>query len=1653
MLWALGGLGVVGGAALAWLHTEAGQRWAGDQLHGVVQGLLADGFTLSPFGLSWDLSGRLVLTDVVLTGPDGGVIVGVPRLDARLDLSGIASRTVAVRHGRLSSPEVNLTLQEDGLLDLAAAFGADPDAEVDPDAPPWGGLPITLVVDDVALRDGRFVLRHVDRVLADPPPPPEDPCAEPPAPDPEAATVSEVVVDLDALLPWVRADVRLDEGSPAVHVDGAVLRGLLRQPGPLAIDLDAPSITWTGDGVVLESAALAANEARLTVDGSVHGLSGDAAVAARVGLHPLDLGPVVAATGAPLAGSLTGELVASGTLSALDLTGHLDGVPAAADPTRGGADGTPPAPRDADADPAGEDRSGDPADPGSGEAPSPDTPDTPGPPGTRGRLVLGEGTRVCVLPVPEGAEDPCGVATHPALAEAKRGPVAESLRWVVQATLDGLHVEDIAPVVGGPLRLEGTLSGRGGGTAWPGGVVVPSLSWQAEDADAYGVPIRALDATLSLDDGVLGMDALEATAVVGTLSGDGALVLDACAEDAGLLTVDAAGPVDLGMLRDLGVTDLYGTGRASARLRGRVYDEGAPIAVSGRVSGRAVGYGPDVVLGTLDGRFDVDVVDGVTTVSATADATDVEGYGAVVPTMTAPELGVVVDGDGVRVRVRAEADAAAYPPVSTDLRGLVAEVDVDVPTEGPLTTTAAVALDGHAVYGLAGDGGTVDVSLVDDALTVGVDLVRWGQPYARIPELTLDLSTMTLHAEELLVSPTPRQVWTAPRPIHLRLTEAGGVEDATVTLASELGRLTVDGDLGTEGRLSGKLGVEGLDLSVLAELFPMELGGLGGVLDVDLVARGEASQPQISGDVSVEDLWLPQGQGRWLDLTGQVGVRDDLLSLQLDASVEGDALVSLGGSVPVVSDLSQPGLTPDGQADLQLAVAPGSFRRFETVVEGLALPRGQISSALSVTGDLRDPQIRLHGVTEVAVRGLTDRVRLELAVDRQGDRLTLAADGYEGWRRVLATDAEAATRLGEVTEWLLGDGAEPDLSRPELFADDLSGRMQLESVPVRSLLQVADLADYDLSGDLSGLVRLRGSPRLPSLFVDLTAEGRAGGEAFTARVGLDPVGRSVDDPPSPDDAEDGYQASVSLGDGDEDWLVAEGRVPLALRLGEALEDWNVGAYDLSLRGAGLPIGLVGAVDPSLVAQRGRAQLSGAVTGGLLTPVPDLRLEIADAALGYRALGIEATDLDLGVSIRPRTDGGGGESGDALAGFGDLAVRIEDLSLHTQPLGRAVAARESRLSASGEITLDGGLPDDVSVSVSADRAWLMALDDTQLRASTRGLSVSGTYPSLAVRGHVDVEEGRFDLDAGTLLAEQFVVLDPQIAVFRGGEPLDDITDARGRAVVADADGDEAEADEAEAQAEGPGLYESLDVAVTVDLGRNTQTRISLPVFEDLGSFGANLTRAEVDSRLVTPRDPLGVRIRDGEVQVTGVVGLRDGEAGLLRAQFALSDDSIISFPSGDPSNPLLDVQGRMDVAGGGLDLDIQGTPTNLQTTFDSQEYPSTAEQMMILFTGEAPEELSSQQGRTAVEAVSDLLLNSVLGGVNLGDVSVEADGTVRIGVPIGRQVYLESALRPFAELDENRITVEAEVSLGRRVLVTAAYGDRRMWANVFLEYRF
>lgn len=1346
----------------------------------------------------------------------------------------------------------------------------------------------------------------------------------------DAAGVETSSVGLQVLA--LRGAVELPKAEPNVRISGLGLEAVLLRPGPAGLRLEGDA-TYTGDGITLEALVAQVLGSRIRADAVVSELGGDALVKAEVQLDALDLGTIRDLLGAGIAGRFEGKVTAEGRLSALALQADLAGVD-----------------------------------------------------GTSGRAVLGAGSVVCLPVGIASATDPCG------------GPEAVGvdapLRWRAALDLQAVSVEQIAPSIGGPLRLEGVITARGGGTAWPEELFVADGRWDGAELDVWGLRVRKVGADVGLRGGVLQFGNLDLAGVAGTVTGDGTLDLVG-----GTLDLDLAGDLVPSMLEDFGVTQLGGRGSYRGRVYGNIYAEGVPIDVALRARMAPLTWGSQVRLGAVEGPLRVRVRGGVVDVEADLLADELSAYGATASAISVPDLTVHVNGPDVTVRGTASGPLLRYGE-GVGIEEPVARFVVRVPPEGETTVEADLEVGAQDLYGLLGTHGTGTVRLVGSELALGLDL-RWEDtPFLVTEGFTFDLQRQELALASLDFRPSARQRWTLEGPARLRLVE-GGVADADVHLRSDLGGFDVEGRIATRGPLAGRVAARDLDLEALAEMLPDLFPGLDGVVNAEIKLSGRAEDPVIDGGIGVSRLYLEE-RVRFLDLEGSFGVRDGQVAMDLLSRVGGREWFAVRGTLPVVANLAAPGLDPSGRTDLRLVLAAGDLARFEQAVPGLDVPEGRASGVFRMSGVLRDPQLDLDLVAEVEQEGVDPWLRAEVDVSRAGNELVAHVDLYEGLRPLLVTDGRADTRLGEIVDWIASKGPRPDFTDPSLFADAMDVTATITGVPIETLRDLAGVT-ADVNGALEGTIHISGSPRRPTLEAHLSTDAVAANTPTPVELDIVPEG-------------DAYRLLAVIGDPADPWLTLGGRVPLSIDTTKGPSGWGLGDWQLQASGKGIPLSTLQAIDPSLEVIGGDLVVSGGVMGQLNDPSPDLTFDLRDASFRYRPLGLLVRRASGLLHTRAE-------------GPGRIRVEVESLEAQTRPLQASVeglaALGDSAVSVEGWVVLQDLAPAEADARVNLRSAWLSATAEQQLRASGE-VTARGVWPDLRVRGGVQVDQGRVLLNTGDLMQDRASQLDESITVHRKG------------------------AGTREVRVETVGVVKSFDVDVDIDLGRNLNLGLKVPIFEDLGSLGAEVTRADIAARL---GGQLDFGMQQGVVSVVGELEALEGRVEVLSGKFDLTDGSRITFLGRDYTNPILEIAGAMPVGGGEVRLKLGGTALAPTFDFSSDDFGSDAAILTILLTGEAPEDLSASQGESALKVVGDLLLSGVIGGVSLGSMSVEADGTVRVGLPLYRTLFVESMVRPTARLQENTVTVEAEWSILPRLVLDARYGDRRVSGELAYELRF
>jgi len=1195
-------------------------------------------------------------------------------------------------------------------------------------------------------------------------------------------------------------------------------------------------------------------------------------------------------------------------------------------------------------------------------------------------------------------------------ARVRLGANASGERWFWTATgeLDDLHVDHFVTKLTEPIVLDGDLDLKGAGLAWPDELSITGR-WEGGEQLVVGQKLSAVDVDFNIRDGVVYVDDTSVvTGIVGTIHPDGWYDVQS-----GLIDMNASGALTPTTLAELGVEGLGVPGTYDVKLIGATGGE-EPLHVRGTARfDRGFRY-EEVRAARMNADFALDIVDGRVGGMVAVDGSGLDAYGLTSVVVVAPALRVDVADGHTTVLGELSLGSVAYAPALTAER---IDVQLSVDAGETLRTEAALVVGPYAFLEQPGTSGTGRIKLFGDLLDFQIGL----QDGARTELDVLGrfrLDDGTADIVNLDWSPTPRIDWRLTKPAHLRVSEAGGIEDTDIHWTSELGDIQVRGVLGAAGPLDAEVVVDGLQLDMLSELFPVDVEDLSGTASAVVHLNGSAEEPDVMVDFRVADLYFG-GAVRYLDIDGSAHWKDDALRPNVSVAVADQPLLEIQGSLPLRGPLAEPLLDPDGLADLTVHVRPGDFQRFEHVspsVEAGSMPQGQVSAAVNVRGPWRDPVLHTAGVAEVDVEGWQEPGRVEFDAVYDAGGVSFWSDLREGYEQRANLGGGGLSGLGDVWSWAVLGEEEPDLEDYTLWIDQMFVSGVLLGVPARSLMAMTDLGLF-AEGELVGGVSVTGNPYEPVVEGGVHwLDARLGETTFDgayasltpAEVGYD-LNLQLDFPPP---KLPGVVARTQGGGVSR--LTVVGPVPVVVDTRTDYSEWSVADMELDVSGEGLPLSLLQVANPGIQKARGWVALDGAVGGTLADPSPVVGVNLEDGSLQYAPLGLAINEITIHATADKEH------------------IDLETFSFEPVPrrrfrsTGVSEVGQRPRVRASGEAKLEDWTPASVAIGIKlADGAWLSATDDVMLRADGQ-LAVSGAWPALKVGGDLEAVFAQVVLDAASFLDTAPLDLDSRISIVR---------DER--------------AAEREDQDEEPPFYADFIVDVDVDLKRNLEVDVSMPFIDDLGSLGAAVTRADVSSRL---GGDLQATMTGGELDLVGEVEVIEGKVRVLRSSFNLQDGNVV-FTGGEPFNPVLDLSADMALSDATVAMNINGTPEQPEIRFTSEEYPDQTQIMTILLTGRAPSDMDSAQGQGTAQALAQLLLNSMFAGQSLGSFSIEPDGSVRLGVPISQAVYASSTLAPTQSVTENRLSVGLEWSLLPRVVASGAVGDRRSSADVYWEIRF
>ncbi len=1061
----------------------------------------------------------------------------------------------------------------------------------------------------------------------------------------------------------------------------------------------------------------------------------------------------------------------------------------------------------------------------------------------------------------------------------------------------------------------------------------------------------------------------------------------------GALVMDVRGQLVAEQLEALGIEGIGGNGWTDLTVRADLKQGDGRYRIAGSVGFAPFRYGEDVAAGRLDVRVRGWTRGTDLVLDVDARGEEVEIYGVRSDTLTAEALEVSrLDGS---TTLHGPVTLTGVEGEGIDLAELDVDLDVELPKHGERTVAVDLQLGAFDLATFPGTGGTGTVRVRGDVLGFELALDDGERPFLRTAG-EHDLRTGAFAVRRLELAPTPRLRWVAEGETRAVLT-ADGVRDARIALRGTHGDVTVTGTLGASGPLDGRVQLERFQLDTLAELFPDRFGGLAGQMELDLRLDGHARVPVIDGELDVDGLWL-EGQTRWLDIDGHVAGHGPGLDLDLALGVAGEPLGRLAGRLPV--DLGGGGLLPDEPVALRFDLHPGALDRFEhlTVTE-LGVPDGTVAGQIGIGGQLRDPTWDARLIAEVSVGGWSEPARAEMELRRDGRDLAGHLVVREGLAERGRIQLDGITRVDELFASLFGSAEAPDTSDLRLWLDTMTLVAHTDGLPVGSLLALGE-SDLPATGAWVGEVRLEGSPYTPAIWSELRWE-----DGTLAEVPVE-VGHLV---LRPGDGGLELQAELAFPEGA---LLVEGALPVAVDLREDVERWTEGPLDVHVEGEHVPLALLTVVD-GVVDPKGELEVRGTIRGTLDDPRIDLEGEVRGGTFIYAPMGLSFSDTQVRVSGSGRR------------------LKLERFVARTEPLNRIGVFDDNRASvvrATGAANVERGTLKELSARLVFDDAWVMGTYDSAMRIGG-SVRVSGAWPALHVDGEVELVNGRYVYRADEAVAAAPLQPVDGLVIHRAGVSR-----------------------RFEVEEEVP-FYAGFDIDLGVDLKRNLEVVAVTPFFDDLGQLTATITQANVNARVGGKLD-VGLN-RDATWRVGGEVEVVDGTVQVLRTTFYLNEGRITLFPDALGASPL-DLSAVSTIQDATIDLRIGGTVDEPSLEATSEGYDET-QVLVMLLTGRSVEGLTSNQGQAASSdaamAAAALLTSSMLGGTAAGALSIEADGSVRIGAPWSSSVFSELVLRPFADNDENLVSFAIEWALIRKLLLEAGAGDRYQWLDVSWETRF
>ncbi len=1202
---------------------------------------------------------------------------------------------------------------------------------------------------------------------------------------------------------------------------------------------------------------------------------------------------------------------------------------------------------------------------------------------------------------------------------------AETPTWQVRVETEGLECQGLVDAVTESVFLNAALALQGSGLAFPDGVEVtgdlvagPSVIWN--------YPLDGGTSRLRWSGGKGRVEAFHGDMGWASAAGTGEFGLQGTD-----LRVDAK-VNDLLGLAIFGVPDIAGTARGQGALEVDWSGVEADVRFVGTTQTEQVNVQGMVDVGRYNGTVDATVIGTSVEVFGAGRAVDVDASGALVE-------GVEVDW---RAYVRADGALlweAAVDGGPLDIEGFLGVEAIHGRVSGeddqvsePRIMARLELFEAH-LGAIRGDAGRLALELQGDVLQAGMTLEEDGQKRLALRAYG-NLADGRYEVPLLELIPPDNAAWTNPEPLRVRVVE-GGVEDLSVLLDSEVGRLAITGTYLAGERVNLRGVVDGFHLDWVEALISDTTGGWGGEAAATVRLQGEADNVYLDVQVAVQDLVIPD-QVEGLDMEFEMlGEGEQLL---VSGRVEDDGLPLFwgGGTLPVAVNLEAPGPLPEGSLDVHLEGGPVALASLAEHLPALAgLTTGQVSGELNLGGMLVAPEIDLALGLELGVGAPAEYIRLDLDVHEQDGQFTVQGQGHRAGTLQLLLEGTALTGLDEVLLGaLVDDQPQPDTGDPATWLSDLDLRVVPVNIDLATWSQALGV-DLEIQGLLAGGVLVNGAVDRPQVTAGLQVVEMVLGEipVTPALLTLVPV-------------EGGYEVKLMGGTGEGELSLA-GHVPFDRESEESLDldqELARAGLDLSVSVSDIPLAMLQLFDPGITEPAGVLEIAGKVEGSVAEPDPVVSFSVRDGGFNYEPLLVTFSDLDLFLVLdhQDLTVQSGSLMTEPM--FTDarqvvresvqraLEVTGVGATRVVQGLAGGVAGdqRVDRKEPQGGIVLSGGAHlgldglRDLDLQIGANFAWLM--DTTALVVAYTGdVNVGGDWPNLVVEGDVGLDKFRYFLDARAYLGQEGLRLDPALEIDRPGyvsmppPPLE------------------------------PEFWEAWDIRSRIDLGYNTKLKVEVPLDTSYGTLAASASTVALDSFI---RGQVDATVRGYEVYAEGEVETYEGTTRILGRVFGI-EQGLVSFAGSDVANPVLDIEATHETAQyGDISVQISNNVEQMAMMFDSTQGWSETDIVAILLLGRPTSQFSQAQGGSSHEAL-DIALGMVAGqveklaGDNLVDtIEIETSSEaalegVKVGWAVGRNLFFTLNYTATTDDEENKIEGALEWVPVSSWYLTATTGDQ------------